>query len=95
VSTHQTGERVLLATLGAGDVAGEMSLVRNHDTLATVMAEEDTEALFLARDDFESITRTHPELMRYLDNLTDERLRRNEALLHARGLLEDDEHLMI
>jgi hypothetical protein len=74
---------------------GEMSLVGDQHTQATVAATEDLEALFLAREDFKDVVREHPELMRYLAGLTDERLRQNRALLHARGLLEDDEHVMI
>ena len=33
--------------------------------------------------------------MKYLASLTDERIRQNRALLHGRGLFEDDEHVMI
>lgn len=91
-SSHAT---VHLATLRGGDVCGEMSLVGDQPTQASVVAEEDLEALFLAREEFKDVVREHPELMRYLAGLTDERLRQNRALLHARGLLEDDEHVMI
>jgi cAMP-dependent protein kinase regulator len=95
VSKHASGDRVHLATLRGGDVCGEMSLVGDQPTQAAVAAAEDLEALFLSRDDFRDVVREHPELMRYLAGLTDERLRQNRALLHARGLLEDDEHVMI
>lgn len=95
VSKHAGGERVHLATLRGGDVYGEMSLVGDQPTQATVTAEEDLEALFLAHDDFKGLVREHPEIMKYLASLTDERIRQNRALLHGRGLLEDDEHVMI
>ncbi len=95
VDKQAGGDRVHLATLRGGDVCGEMSLIGDQPTTATVTAEEDLEALFLAREDFKAVVRRHPELMKYLAGLTDERLRQNRALLHARGLLEDDEHVMI
>jgi len=95
VSKQAQGDRVHLATLRGGDVCGEMSLLGDQPTTATVTAEEDLEALFLAEDDFKAVVREHPELMKYLAGLNDERLRQNRALLHGRGLLEDDEHVMI
>lgn len=95
VSKVSSGERIHLATLRGADVCGEMSLVGDQATLAWVTADEDLEALFLARDDFKAVVRQHPELMKYLASLTDERLRQNRAIMNARGLLEDDEHVMI
>ncbi len=95
VSKHAGRERVHLATLRGADVCGEMSLLGDQPTTATVTADEDLEALFLAQDDFKAVVREHPELMKYLASLTDERIRQNRALLHGRGLFEDDEHVMI
>lgn len=95
VSKQAGGERVHLATLRGADVCGEMSLLGDQPTVATVTADEDLEALFLAHDDFKAVVREHPEVMKYLAGLTDERVRQNRALLHGRGLLEDDEHVMI
>ncbi|MCC7074851.1 MAG: cyclic nucleotide-binding domain-containing protein [Deltaproteobacteria bacterium] len=95
VSKASAGERIHLATLRGADVCGEMSLVGDQPTQAWVTADEDLEALFLAREDFKAIVRQHPELMKYLAGLTDERLRQNRAIMNARGLLEDDEHVMI
>ena len=88
-------ERIHLATLRGADVCGEMSVVTDTPTQATVMCEDDLEALFLSRASFKAVVRAHPELIKYLASLTDERQRHNRALLHGRGLLEDDEHVMI
>ena len=95
VSKQASGDRVHLATLRGGEVCGEMSLLGSQPTTATVTADEDLEALFLSETDFKEVVREHPELMKYLASLTDERLRQNRALLHGRGLFEDDEHVMI
>jgi len=88
-------EHIHLATLRGGDLCGEMSMLADAATNATVTCTTDLEALFLSRDAFKSVTAEHPELLRYLAGVTDERLRKNRALLLGRGLLEDDEHVMI
>jgi len=84
-----------LATLRGGDLCGEMSMLTDGPTNATVTCSADMEALFLARDAFKAVTAQHPELLRYLAGLTDERLRKNRALLQGRSQLEDDEQVMI
>ncbi len=95
VSKIASGERVHLAKLRAADLCGEMSLIHDQPTNATVMSEEPLEALFLSRADFQEVVKTHPELIAYLSGINDERLRQNRAVLQSKGLLEDDEHIMI
>lgn len=95
VSKIAAGERVHLATLRAADLCGEMSLIHEQPTSATVTAKEPVEALFLSRGDFQDVVKTHPELIAYLSGINDERLRQNRAVLQAKGLLEDDEHIML
>ena len=88
-------EYIHLATLRGADLCGEMSMLNDAPTNATVTCSEDLEALFLSRDAFKSVTNEHPELLRYLANVTDERLRHNRAVMQGRSLFEDDEHVMI
>lgn len=88
-------EHIHLATLRGGDLCGEMSMLNDAPTTATVTCVEPLEALFLSRDSFREVTSEHPSLLRYLASVTDERLRHNRALLSGRGLIEDDEHVMI
>lgn len=95
VSKIASGERVHLATLRAADLCGEMSLIHEQPTSATVTAKEPLEALFLSRRDFQEVVAAHPELIAYLSGINDERLRQNRAVLQAKGLLQDDEHIMI
>lgn len=95
VTKMTAGERVHLAKLRAGDLCGEMSLLHDQPTSATVACEEPLDALFLSRHDFQTTVANHPELVAYLTGITDERLRQNRAVLQAKGLLEDDEHVMI
>jgi len=89
------GDKVHLATLRGADLCGEMSLIGQNTTTASVVATERVEALFLSRDAFDALIEKHPELMKYLAGLTDERLRQNRALMLKKGLFEDDEHIMI
>jgi cAMP-dependent protein kinase regulator len=95
VSKQTQGERIHLANLKPGDVCGEMSLIGDAPTNASVVAEEHMEALFLPREAFLEIVRSHPDFMKYLAGLSEERVRHTRAMLQSRGLLEDDEHIMI
>ena len=70
-------------------------MINDAPTSATVTADTDLDTLFLSREEFKNVVADHPALLKYLSGLTDERLRQNRALLYTRGLLEDDEHVMI
>jgi cAMP-dependent protein kinase regulator len=94
VAKDREGERIFLASLKAGEFCGEMSLIADQPTMATVTATERTEALFLPRESFKALTREHPQLFAYLASLSDERLRHNRSLLGG-GLLDDDEHVLL
>jgi CRP-like cAMP-binding protein len=72
-STDPAGVTTPLATLRAGDVFGEMSLVRGGPTSATVMAASATTVLYLARDYVERIVAAVPEIRNYLQALTETR----------------------
>lgn len=52
VSADSRGREVILATLGAGDYIGEMSLIDDEPHSATVQTEIQTDVLELARQDF-------------------------------------------
>jgi cAMP-dependent protein kinase regulator len=94
-TAKQASSRVHLASLRAADLCGEMSMLSDAPTNATITCTGPVEALFLGRDAFKEVVAAYPELLRYLATLTDERLRANRALLHGHGLLEDDEHVML
>ncbi len=96
VSKNTPQDRVHLATLRASDLCGEMSLLNSGAaTHATVRADGKVEALFLSREGFGQVVDEHPELIKFLAGLSEERLRQNRAVLQQKGLLEDDEHVMI
>jgi cAMP-dependent protein kinase regulator len=95
VSKSTDFERVHLATLKAADICGEMSMLGDVPTSATVTAKEQVEVLFLSREGFQEVVQEFPELMRYLAGLTEERVRKNRAMLGEKGVFEDDNRVMI
>lgn len=66
-------EKVLLATLGAGDVFGEMSLLQGAPATASVTAAQRATVLFLAREYVERLMAGLPSMRAYLESLQDER----------------------
>ena len=95
VSKNTDLERVHLATLRGADICGEMSMLGDQVTNATVTATDQVEVLFLSREAFNEVVQEFPELMRYLAGLTEERMRKNRAVLQRKGLLQDDSYVMI
>ena len=62
-----------LATLRAGEVFGEMSLIRGGPTSATVTAASPATVLFLGREYVDRIVAGVPEIKKYLEALTEDR----------------------
>ena len=63
VVAHEGGESIVMATLGAGETAGEVALVLRRKANADVVAVHPTVTLFLAREDFLSLVRDHPAIL--------------------------------
>jgi CRP-like cAMP-binding protein len=66
-----------LATLGAGDVVGEIALMAQRRRMASVIARSDVRALALSVDALQEITDEMPELGGELRNLMDRRRAEN------------------
>src|SRR5262245_33540778 len=75
------GSRVSLATLDAGKVVGEMSLMDARPRSANVEAIEDTECLLITRDSFNGLTRRDPEVLWGIVPLLVDRLRHADKRL--------------
>lgn len=86
-----------LATLRAGDVFGEMALLRGGATTATVTAGRPSTVLFLAREYVDRLVAGVPEIKKYLDELAEERELDTQLLLGDDELVEveDDERVLI
>jgi CRP-like cAMP-binding protein len=71
VSKHQAdGGELSLARLRAGDVFGEMSLLTNQPTSATVTAARPSTILFLAREYFQRLVQALPAIRQYFEDLS-------------------------
>jgi CRP-like cAMP-binding protein len=75
------GGSIPLGTLRTGDVFGEMSLVRNARTSATVTAQRNATVLFLSREYVSRIVSGVPEIKAYLEALAEDREIDNQLLL--------------
>jgi CRP-like cAMP-binding protein len=75
------GTTVPLGTLRTGDVFGEMAIVRNARTTATVVAQRHATVLFLAREYVSRIVGGVPEIRSYLEALAEDREIDNQLLL--------------
>ncbi|MEO1481081.1 MAG: cyclic nucleotide-binding domain-containing protein [Myxococcota bacterium] len=90
IQVDKDGEKVSVATLKPGDVVGEISLLQNKPTTATVLAKGRVGALFLPRNDFQEILDAHPDIRDYLTNLSEDRIKASEAATQFEELDLDD-----
>ena len=65
----------VIATLGKGDVFGEMALLGNTHRNADVVATSVMSLLSLTRNEFNRLVKDHPEIERRLRDLAEERQR--------------------
>lgn len=77
----QDGAAVPLGGLKTGDVFGEMALLRNARTAATVVAARPATVLFLAREHVARIVAAVPEIRSYLEALAEDREIDNQLAL--------------
>lgn len=90
VVAHAKTAPVNLARLRAGDLFGEMSLVTDQPTSATVRAAVPTTVLFLAREYVERLGQAVPEIQAYFEKLALDRARDN-TLRFDKGAVPNEE----
>jgi CRP-like cAMP-binding protein len=83
---ERDGKEVRLATLGPGDVIGEMSLLDEFPRSATARAVEPTTALGIQRWHFKGILESHPQLALALLPILSRRIRSAEGTLPDRAV---------
>jgi CRP-like cAMP-binding protein len=86
VARGDGGRDVPLAKLDTGDIFGEMSLITNQPTSATVRALSHTTLLFLARTYVERLAANIPEVREYFESVALQRARDNSLRLRGRHL---------
>jgi len=77
------GQEVTLARLRAGEVFGEMSLINNQPTSASVRAARRSTILFLARDYFQRLVEALPAIRAYFEELSERRGLESQLLLSS------------
>jgi CRP-like cAMP-binding protein len=85
----------VLSRLREGEFFGEISLLLKTPATATVMATRRTSLLRLPREDFDSLILTHPQVLELVSRLSEQRLRRTEALTNEAGPPPPAEHLLV
>ncbi len=93
VTTQEGKIQRTLANLKGGDVFGEISLLREAPTTATVTAQTIGEILFLSKEDFREVIGRHPQVKAALDQMSDERLRARHNITGEISL--DDARVML
>jgi CRP-like cAMP-binding protein len=88
------GASVPLGGLKTGDVFGEMSILRNARTAATVVAQRPATVLFLAREYVDRMVAGVPEIKSYLEALAEDRDIDNQLLL-GEDETPSDERILI
>lgn len=82
-----------LATLRAGDVFGEIALIRGGETSAQVTATAPSTVLFLARENVSRIVAGVPEIRQYLESLAEDR--ELDTKIALSGDLGDDDVVIL
>jgi CRP-like cAMP-binding protein len=82
---EREGKEQKLATLGPGDVVGEMALLDEFPRSASVRAIEPTTALGIQRWHFKGILESHPQLALALLPILTRRIRSAEGVLPAQA----------
>jgi CRP-like cAMP-binding protein len=94
VSVPEGGDRLVLATLGAGDVVGEISLVLRRPATADVVAIYPTVAYELTRENLRTLMRSYPALLVELYELATRREDEIRAASEDGAWIADDEILV-
>ncbi|ATB37380.1 hypothetical protein CYFUS_002802 [Cystobacter fuscus] len=89
------GGIVRLGVLREGEVAGEISLLTGLRATATVVSARKTAAAFLARAAFHDLVKQYPHIQKYLEQLSDRRLKQIGEALRPAEILDADELLEV
>jgi CRP-like cAMP-binding protein len=85
------GEPTLIKLLKDGDVFGEMSLVSGASATATVGAIRKSAVAFLAREAYEELVQSYPQVEDFLIQLSQQRLAANAAVVQPAEAIDAEE----
>jgi CRP-like cAMP-binding protein len=81
------GEERILAILGPGEIAGELSIIDRQPRSTSVIAVKDCELSFISQKSFDKCTKQDPDIYRYLVNVLALRLRETDQTVAADSFL--------
>ncbi|WNG59534.1 cyclic nucleotide-binding domain-containing protein [Archangium gephyra] len=87
------GGTVRLGVLREGEVAGEISLLTGLRATATVVSARKTATFFLERAAFHELVKAYPHIKKYLEQLSDRRLKQIGEALRPAEIIDADELL--
>jgi CRP/FNR family transcriptional regulator, cyclic AMP receptor protein len=87
IITSPRGEERILAILGPGEIAGELSLIDRQPRSASIIAIKDCKLSFISQQNFEKYTKQDPDIYRYLVNVLAGRLRETDEAVAADSFL--------
>lgn len=93
--TDEDGATIPLAHLRAGELFGEIALVRGGATTATVTAARRTTVLFLAHEYFQRLVEAVPAIRSYFEALSEERLTETTRLTEGVEMVDEDEVVLV
>jgi CRP-like cAMP-binding protein len=88
------GGTVRLGVLREGEVAGEISLLTGLRATATVVSLRKTATSFLDRSAFNELVKSYPHIKKYLEQLSDRRLKQIGEALRPAEIIDADELLL-
>src|SRR5215510_13785684 len=87
IITSPRDEERILAILGPGEIAGELSIIDRQPRSASVIAVKDCDLSFISQRTFEKCTKQNPNIYRYLVHVLALRLRETDQAVAADSFL--------
>jgi CRP/FNR family transcriptional regulator, cyclic AMP receptor protein len=87
VVSSAKGEERILAVLGPGTIAGELSVIDGQPRSASVFAIKECQLSFISQATFDECARQHPEIYRFLVDVLAARLRETSEAVAADSFL--------
>jgi CRP/FNR family transcriptional regulator, cyclic AMP receptor protein len=87
IITSPRGEERILAILGPGEIAGELSIIDRQPRSASVIAVKDCKLSFISQKHFEICAKQDPDIYRYLVNVLALRLLETDKAVAADSFL--------
>jgi cAMP-dependent protein kinase regulator len=94
IVAREWDERVLLATLGAGETVGEMELVLCRQSFSDAIAIRPTATLFLSRDEYTALVQDHPAILHGLYAIAVQRHAETSFALQSGSSVAADDWLL-